>query len=259
MAAALRSFRHPLMFRLGAFGMVLTSFLAGWLLGGSLALGFVFASTWFLLPWLEILTRVRRLRMPIDRQLELTPPPARSVFPTFSELTEEMESHAFVHVEDVGWSHDETRQFIRIFQQPESRTLGAICLIEQQEFAFYYLSLTSRTADGRTFLTWNYPFAYGLRIPPDVQLNRVAGDGTIGELASAHAAFLSRCEIDTAALREPSSATARVEMQAELRHQLDHNLACGLLERDGPDLIRYSMRGMFFLWFQFLRDFVRIS
>jgi hypothetical protein len=259
LAAALRSFGHPVMVRLGAIGMVVTSFLAGWLLGGSVALGCVFASTWFLLPWLEILTRVRRLRMPIDRRLELTPPPARSVFPMFSDLTEEMESDHFVYVEDVGWSHDETRQFIRIFQKPESRTLGAICLIEQNEIAFYYVSLTSRTKDGRVFMTWNYPFAYGLRIPPNIVLNRVAGEGSFGDLAAEHTEFLSRSGVDFVDLREPSSETARVEIQTELRQQLDHNIACGLLKRDGADMIRYSVRGMFFLWFQFLRDFVRIS
>ena len=35
LSAALRSFRHPALFRAGTFGFVLTSFLAGWLVGGS--------------------------------------------------------------------------------------------------------------------------------------------------------------------------------------------------------------------------------
>ena len=65
LSAGLRSFGHPVLFRVGTIGMVLTSFLAGWLIGGSLALGFAFAATWFLLPWLEILTRIRRMRLPI--------------------------------------------------------------------------------------------------------------------------------------------------------------------------------------------------
>ncbi|MFZ4599729.1 MAG: hypothetical protein ACOYNN_13875, partial [Terrimicrobiaceae bacterium] len=117
----------------------------------------------------------------------------------------------------------------------------------------------SRTKDGRVFMTWNYPFAYGLRIPPNIVLNRVAGEGSFGDLAAEHTEFLSRSGVDFVDLREPSSETARVEIQTELRQQLDHNIACGLLKRDGADMIRYSVRGMFFLWFQFLRDFVRIS
>jgi len=66
---AFRSVHHQVAFRVGTLGLVFTSFLAGWLLGGSVLLGAVFASTWFLLPWLEILTRVRRLRLPLHRPL----------------------------------------------------------------------------------------------------------------------------------------------------------------------------------------------
>ena len=74
---AFRSIQSQIAFRIGTLGLVLTSFLAGWLLGGSVLLGVVFASTWFLLPWLEILTRVRRLRLPLHRPLEKSPPPDR--------------------------------------------------------------------------------------------------------------------------------------------------------------------------------------
>ncbi len=38
-----------------------------------------------------------------------------------------------------------------------------------------------------------------------------------------------------------------------------HNLYLGLLGRDGDKVVRYSLRGMFFLRFQILRDFVRFS
>ena len=61
LSAALRSFQNPLLFRLGTLGIVATSFLAGWLLGGSVGLGAVLAASWLFLPWLEILTKVRRL------------------------------------------------------------------------------------------------------------------------------------------------------------------------------------------------------
>ena len=48
-------------------------------------------------------------------------------------------------------------------------------------------------------------------------------------------------------------------MQSEMRDQLLHNIHLGVLERDGEKFIRYTRRGMFFLWFQFLRDLVRLS
>ena len=90
LSVGLRSFQTPVLFRLGTFGLVATSFLAGWLLGESVALGVVFASTWFLLPWLEILTRVRRMRLPLHRSLEKCPPPPASHFPGFGELSDEL-------------------------------------------------------------------------------------------------------------------------------------------------------------------------
>lgn len=258
-SAALRSFRHPVMFRAGTFGVVATSFLAGWLLGGSVVLGLVFASTWFFLPWIEILTRVRRMRLPLDRQLESCAPPARSTFPHFGELSDEMESAHFEHVEDVSWNHDDMRQFYRLFYCEQTRTLGSICLIEQNEFAFYYVTLTSRTVNGSVFMTWNYPFAYGLHLMPKVVLNRVSGEKSVAELIAIHAVFLNRNKVLPGDLSPGGGKNLRGEIQSELREQLDHNLACGLLKRDGSEMIRYSVRGMFFLWFQFLRDFVRFT
>lgn len=258
-SAALRSFRHPVLFRVGTLGMVLTSFLAGWLIGGSLVVGFLFAAMWFLLPWLEILTRIRRLRLPLDRRLLPTPPPTRATFPMFPELTEEMEADGYAFVDDAAWSHEATRQFFRVFQNPDRRTVGAICFVEQNEFAFYYVAFSSRTADGRTYLTWNYPFSFGLRLPPAHRLNRVQGEESIEALLERHRRFLQSQGVATDDLRPLAPEDILPDMQQELRAQLDHNLACGLLVRDGPEMIRYSVRGMFFLWFQFLRDFVRLS
>ena len=38
-----------------------------------------------------------------------------------------------------------------------------------------------------------------------------------------------------------------------------HNLAMGVLKKTSEGQIRYSWRGMLFIWFQFLRDLVRLS
>lgn len=259
LAAALRSFRQPVLFTLGTLGMVATSFLAGWILGGSLVLGTVFALSWFLLPWVEILTRVRKLRLPIDRQLEACTPPARSEFPDFSELSEEIESAGFEYCEDVRWQHEGIRQFYRFYYRAESRTAGTICLIEQGPIAFYYVAMSSRTADGQVFLTWNYPFSYGLHLPPKFSVNRASGDLSVSGLAAAHSAFLEKAAVGVEGLLPRTAENIRMDVQSELREQLDHNLNCGLLKRDGGEMIRYSARGMFFLWLEFLRDFVRIS
>jgi hypothetical protein len=257
LSAGLRSFHHPALFRAGTFGFVTTSFLAGWLIGGNVWTGLGFASTWFLLPWLEILTRVRKMRLPLDRRLETCAPPSRATFPAFPELSEEIEAGGFEYVEDVSWVHRDTRQFYRLFESGDRMTGGAICLVEQSEFSFYFIALRSRTSDGRVLVTWNYPFSYGLHPAPGTTVNRAGGETSIAEMIRLHGVFLERESGEGLCRLEGSSL--RSDIQNDLRGQLDHNLACGILKNTGDSTIGYTVRGMFFLWFQFLRDFVRFS
>ena len=257
LSLALRSFQNQALFRIGTLGFIASSFLAGWLLGGSMVLGAVFASTWFLLPWLEILTRVRRLRLPLDRQLEKCPPQPSSRFPDFSALSDEMETIGFEYVDDVDWKHDDSRHFYRLFYNPEKRASASICLLEQDKFCFFYVTFTSRAADGRVFMTWNYPFSYGMHLLPQTVMNTVDEELSLEELALSHIDFLSKqSDLELLILQAPS---LRADIERELRTQLEHNIARGILVRDKNEMIRYSVRGMFFLWGQFLREFVRFS
>lgn len=254
---ALRSFQNQALFRIGTLGLVATSFLAGWLLGGSLTLGAVFASTWFLLPWLEILTRVRRLRLPLDRALHKCPPPPHNKFPDFSSLSDEMESIGFEYVDDVNWTHGDARHFYRLFYDAKNLVTASICLLEQDRFSFFYVTFTSRSKDGRLFLTWNYPFSYGMHLLPHTTLNKVDEDMGVEELALSHMSFLSsQASLEIVALEVEG---IRAQIENELRTQLEHNIARGILVSDQDQMIRYSLRGMFFLWGQFLREFVRFS
>jgi hypothetical protein len=259
LSAALRSFQNSLLFRLGTLGVVVTSFLAGWLLGGSVTLGIVLAASWLFLPWLEILTKVRRLRLPIERRLEPRPPPTRSSFPGFQEMSDEIENDGYSHLEDVGWDYEENRHFYRVFHRADCRTQACICLSEQEDIAFHYLTITSRTKDGRAFITWNYPFSYGLKLEPHLFTNRYLSQGNFATMHAAHEKFLSSHNVDPAFLIDPSAEETIHTMQNEMRAQITHNIALGLLVKDGDHFIRYTLRGMFYLWFQFLRDLVRFS
>jgi hypothetical protein len=49
------------------------------------------------------------------------------------------------------------------------------------------------------------------------------------------------------------------EIQKDLRAQIAHNLATGVLTQNAAGEVRYSWRGLFFIWMQFLRDLVRLS
>lgn len=260
LSLALRSYRQPVLHRAGTFGLLFgVSFLVGWLFLGSVWMGVLLASTWLLVPWLEILTRARRLRLPLVRELRRRTAPDFETFPTLRELTHEIEGADFEQVEDLGWDHEEQRQFFRVFYQPRSGTEAVVCLVEQSGIAFFYLGITSRAKDGRTYVTWNYPFSYGLQLDPALLLNRAGGETDFQQMLADHRHFLDRQRVGVDAILAHEPEALGAQMESDMRRQIDHNLRCGVLKRDGANFIRYSARGLLFLWFQFLRDLVRLS
>ncbi len=169
---ALRSYRHPVMQSSARSGSWPRSFLTGYLLSGSRAVGALArpagscsrgsissrASAGSPCRWSgACATRAR---------------PAARPFPPCSELTEEVEGAGFEHIDDAGWDWEEYEQFFRLFYKADERLQAAICLVDQQDVAFYYLSLSSRGKDGTIWTTWNYPFSYSLQLAPQWHVNR---------------------------------------------------------------------------------------
>ena len=146
--------------------------------------GLVAALGWLFLPWLEILTRIRALRLPKEKQLRPKSPPSSDTFPALSEITREIEDEGFVYVSDAGWDWEDYRQFFRLFYREEDRAQAAICLNEQRDFSFYYLRISSRTKDGTVWTTWNYPLSYGLKLSPAFRINRQRPDRSFWQLVS---------------------------------------------------------------------------
>src|SRR5438093_6472045 len=64
LSVALRSYQTSLAQKLGALGILIASFLAVYFITGNAGWGVAGAATWLFLPWLEILTRIRTLRLP---------------------------------------------------------------------------------------------------------------------------------------------------------------------------------------------------
>jgi hypothetical protein len=259
LSMALRSFRSVVLQKVGALGVLATSFLIGWLLTGLWPIGALCASSWLMLPWLEILTRVRRLTLPTEKKLRHKNPPDDESFPALDGLTDEVESEGFSRADDTGWDWQDYAQFFRLFYKESERTQAAICLIDQHDVAFYYLSLSSRGKDGRLWTTWNYPFSYSLKLVPQWRVNRVSSDQTFLQLYESHRDFLRRNGVisDDLALFEPDCLP--LEIQNDLSKQIAHNVAVGVLTQAGEGAVRYSWRGLLFIWVQFLRDLVRFS
>src|SRR5450432_4237556 len=111
LSVALRSYQSSISQKVGAFGVLTASFLAIYYITGNWVLGLLSALSWLLLPWLEILTRIRALRLPREKTLRPKSPPSTDVFPTLDEITAQIESEGFLHMSDAGWDWEDYKQF----------------------------------------------------------------------------------------------------------------------------------------------------
>lgn len=288
LAFACFTVRQRLVRKLGSALILAATFVAGWALSGSVAVGLGAAACWFLLPWVEILLRVRKAVLPMERELAHRYPPDREVFPALPEITREIEQLGFEKTDDTGWQAGESSQFMRIFYHPRKHQQAVVSLLEQSGVGMTYVSLTNRTADGRTLTTWNYPFSYSLKFTPVVTLQRVVEAESFEELQQAHEHFLA---VETGfdpemiagseeaaddvgghdddstvryhasgenpwAPHDPDKVDQLIER--EMAEQMRYNVELGLLQPVGEDGCRYSWRGCLFLWGQCLKDMVRL-
>ncbi len=246
--------------KLGVLGFLATSFLIGWFVSDWWPMGLLFVSFWLAWPWYELITRVKKIAMPTENPLRHKPLPTHpDYFPALPELSDEMEQEGFEHVEDLGREWEDSQQFYRIYQKLDERTQAVICLIEQQQYTFYYLRILSRGNDGAVWTTWNYPFSLNLKLAPEWQMNRESGEKSFMELAESHRQFLARNNVKPADLAPLNPEDLHEQLQCEQSRQIAHNVTAGILQKDADGAIRYTWRGLWFIWFQLLRDFVRLS
>src|SRR6266702_1071863 len=258
LSVGLRSFQHSYAQTAGALGILAATFLAVYFVTGSWIWGFAAAMGWLFLPWLEILTRIRALRLPKEKQLRPKSPPSSETFPALSEITREIEEEGFVYSDDAGWDWEDYRQFFRLLYREEDRAQAAICLNEQREFSFYYLRISSRTKDGTIWTTWNYPLSYGLKLTPHFRINRQRPDQSFWQLYQSHRQFLRLQNVQTDVIDPLDDERIQHEIENDLREQIAHNLKKGVLTQTAGGEIKYSWRGMIYLWCQFLLDLVRL-
>lgn len=254
-----RTFENRFIIKLGWLALLAASYFGGWLLsGGSHAVGAVGVAAWFLMPWLEIVGRVRKLRFPIHSEMKHRFPPSKDVFPDLDSLSEEAEKAGFVEAEDTGWRWDETDHFMRLFYHPDRRMEAAVSLAQQGDFAFSYVSITSRTEDGRTFTSSNYPFSFTMKFSPSHRINRYLAAASLEDLMGSHERFLERQSVAEDELRSLAPDQLHTSIERDMRGQIDHNISVGLIEPTDNGLFRYSWRGCLFLWVQVVKDMIRV-
>lgn len=255
----LRTFEHPVLRKTGALTYLVATYLAGWLLSGSHAAGAAAVSGWFLLPWVEIVLRIRKMRLPMSRSLQHRYPPNRDEFPHLSDLTDELEAEGFDQTDDTGLDWQEMRQFLRVCYHAPSLTQSVIHHHQQADHSVVFVSITCRTRDGRIITTSNYPFSQTMQSPPNVLLHRVPGADSFVELLAEHRSMMALLDVAGDDLISPGAEALTEQLQTELDSQVRHNLGRGLIVESGDGTFRYSWRGCFYLWGQFLKDMVRFA
>lgn len=259
LAVALRSARTNCLRKLGALAFLAASFCLFYFLTGHLWGGVLGAVLWFFLPWIELLTRIRAMRLPLNNRLNHREIPNPSFFPNAIEAAAAMEEEGFEHVSDCGWEWAGMQQFFRLFWHPEERAIAAVCLCEQSNVAFAFISITSHDDDGGIWRTTNFPFAPTLRCPPNVRWNHVPCEKScFHQILRDHRSYLTRVRVPADKLRVPDPEQIEDSIEREMRVQVDHNLAAGIIELTGDSHFQYSRRGLFFLWGQFLKDMIRL-
>jgi hypothetical protein len=227
-------------------------------LSGSVLWGVMGVVLWFFLPWIELLTRVRCMRLPVNNRLSYRSLPNSDGFPNASEATAAMEEEGFEHVSDCGWEWNGMRQYFRLFWHPEERAVAAVCLCEQSDVAFAFITVTSRDSGGSIWRTTNFPFAPTLRGLPEIHWNHIpCRCNCFHKILSEHRIYLNQAEIPVDSLRVPDPDEMEHAIEEEMRSQIDLNLASGIICLTNDGRFRYSTRGLFFLWGQFVKDMIR--
>jgi hypothetical protein len=257
-ALACRSYENRFIQKLGWLALLGASYLGGYYLTNNHVGGAIFVGAWFMLPWMEIVFRVRRLRFPIKSEVKHRFPPSREVFPELSDLSIEADNEGFVEVGDTGWQFSQTDYFMRLFYHEAKRTQASIALVQQGDFGFPYVSLTSRAGGGVTFTTTNYPFADTMKHSPKQRLNRFMHAGSFAELMDRHERFLQNEGIRAEDLSLQDTEYLHAYIERDMSMQIDHNITAGVIEPTGNGEFRYSWRGCIFLYWQVVKDMLRV-
>lgn len=257
-AYACRTFQNRYVNKAGWIAVLAATYIGAWAVTGSHMWGWAALGLWFVFPWLEIVGRVRKLRFPLRSEVKHRFPPSREVFPDLAEISGEVEEAGFERADDAGWKWEETDHFVRIFYHDEKKLQATVSVAQQDSFIFSHASLTTRTSDGVAYVTTNYPFAFTMKIAPMQRLQRCDNVETFEEMLAAHDSFLARngVKAEEVVAQDPEMLHAAIE--TEMSDQIEHNLSAGVIVRADEKHFRYSWRGCFYLWFQVVKDMIRV-
>lgn len=255
----LRSCRTMILRKLGAIAMLFTSGLCFYYISDSVWIGLSAAFSWFLLPWVELLTRIRKMRMPLQNKLSQASATNLNLFPRAEQHIHDLEDEGYEHIRNCSWNIGGVEQHYQLFWNAETKSVASLCLCEQSNVTFTYLTITSRDLTNEVWRTTNFPFSHTLKPSPSVHWNQVSCANECAlRLLKNHDRYLNKQGFLDEDLSIPDPDVIEEDIEAELRHQIDHNLQRGIISLSGDGHFHYTLKGLFFLWRQSVRDMIRL-
>lgn len=199
------------------------------------------------------------MRLPISNRLKECEAPEDEFFPNAARALEAMSDADFEHVGDAAWNWGGMKQYVRLHWNPEERAVATVSLCERDNVAFAFISITSRTDDGRMYRTTNFPFSPTLKKVPGFDCNHVPCErNCFHQMLIDHQRYLGKLKVSAEELAFPDPELLEGEIEKEMQEQIEYNLQEGIIKSAGDGYFRYSKRGLFFLWGQSVKDMIRL-
>jgi len=255
----LRSCKTRLYRKIGALIYLVCSGLLVYTLTQNLFLTFLAIAVWFLLPLIHIISTTRSLRLPLNNKLQHKFAPNEDIFPNADATIAALEDAGFEHASTSCWDWASSAQCYQFFWHPEERSVAAVCFCKQSKISFSFLTILSRDQSGTLWRTTNYPFAHTLKESPNVWQNNIpCATRCIDRILTSHHYFITLHGASHDDLMIPDPDNIDQDIEQDMRRQIDHNLDTRIIELTGDGHFKYSHRGIFFLWKQYIKDMIRL-
>ncbi len=256
---ALRSCKSKVYRKIGALVYLLASGLIVYFITESIMAGILGMAMWFLLPLIQLLVTMRKLKLPLNNKLQNRFPPNEDMFPNADATIEALEDAGFEHAGNSGWDWSACSQSYQFFWHPEERSVAAVCFCKQSKITFSFLTITSRDSSGTLWRTTNYPFSQMLKESPNVwQNNLPCATSCLNKILATHHYFITLHGASHDDLVVPDPDAIDEDVEQDMRRQIDHNLESRIIELTGDGHFKYSFRGLMFLWKQSIKDMIRL-
>jgi len=257
---ALRSFPNSIACRkLGTLCYLASISTAVYFLTNTLWISIAASFSWILLPWIELLTRIRNLRVPINNKLQHSPSPCSSHFPESEQTISNLEAEGFEHTSDAHWTWGDSSHYYSFYWHPEYKLVAAVCFCEQKHITFSFLTISSQDNQGTLWRSTNYPFSQNLKSPPHVRWNHIGCQTKcLIQIRKAHLAFIQQNGTKHSDLITPDPDSIEHHVEIETRRQIDFNLKHGIIRTHSENSFGYTIKGLFFLWGQVIKDIIKL-